>query len=360
MCGHVGIAGKLTLSDEKTMKRLLLFDYLRGPDSTGIAVKKHASEEVDIVKIASHPLDLFDSKKFTAALNAYSASVFLGHNRAATRGKVNTINAHPFECGHIIGAHNGTLHMDSWKELDKLLDEDTDVDSLAIFQVIEKFGIEKATEHLFGAWALVWIDLKENTLNFLRNKERTLFWGQSKDKTKLFWASEHPMIDCATELSDNVYDWWQDKKGYIYFAFEPNTMYSWDLDELREGGAKPKLTEFKERSAPPAVTQGNFTQGTTTQQTTTGGTASSDKKPVERLNLVGDNDDPFASVFNVEAFKEMAKAGCSYCGEDIDPLESGITVFYEEEIVLCPKCNAHPDTRIYLPREEFDFVVKAM
>jgi asparagine synthetase B (glutamine-hydrolysing) len=338
------------------MKRLLLFDYLRGPDSTGIAVKKHATEEVDIVKIASHPLDLFDSKKFTTALNAYSASVFLGHNRAATRGKVNTINAHPFECGHIIGAHNGTLHMDSWKELDKLLDEDTEVDSLAIFQVIEKFGIEKATEHLFGAWALVWIDLKENTLNFLRNKERTLFWGQSKDKTKLFWASEHPMIDCATELSDTNYDWWADKKGYIYFAFEPNTMYSWDLDELREGAAKPKLTKFKERSAPAAVTQGNFTQ----QTTTTIITASSDKKGPDRITVVGDNDDPFASVFNVASFEEMSKNGCDYCGDTIDPTKSGIVVHYHEELVLCPKCSGKSDTHIYLPREEFDFIVKAM
>jgi hypothetical protein len=37
MCGHVGVAGDLALKDEALMKRLLIFDYLRGPDSTGLA-----------------------------------------------------------------------------------------------------------------------------------------------------------------------------------------------------------------------------------------------------------------------------------------------------------------------------------
>src|SRR3546814_15939897 len=37
MCGHVGIAGKMELKDEALMRRLLVFDYFRGPDSTGFA-----------------------------------------------------------------------------------------------------------------------------------------------------------------------------------------------------------------------------------------------------------------------------------------------------------------------------------
>ena len=80
MCGHVGIAGKLTLRDEATLKRLLMFDYFRGPDSTGLGTL-FTDGDVKVAKIASNPVNLFDTTRFKAALNAYKASV-LGETRA--------------------------------------------------------------------------------------------------------------------------------------------------------------------------------------------------------------------------------------------------------------------------------------
>ena len=128
MCGLVGIAGNLEYKDEATMKRMLILDYFRGTDSTGFAAVKVKEDEVLMTKIASHPIDLFDMGAFKKALNGNTSKVFLGHNRAATVGKVNAVNAHPFQVGDILGVHNGTLDKDSWKRLDETLGYDTDVD----------------------------------------------------------------------------------------------------------------------------------------------------------------------------------------------------------------------------------------
>ena len=95
MCGLVGVAGALEFKDESLFKRMLVFDYFRGTDSTGVAWLKNTGNS-DIVKLPSHPLDLFGMKKFDSGLMGSNSIVFLGHNRAATMGKVNGINAHPF------------------------------------------------------------------------------------------------------------------------------------------------------------------------------------------------------------------------------------------------------------------------
>jgi len=46
-----------------------------------------------------------------------------------------------------------------------------------------------------GAWALVWWDKGEETLNFLRNKERPLWIAFTKSNDTLFWASELWMLE---------------------------------------------------------------------------------------------------------------------------------------------------------------------
>src|SRR3546814_3133548 len=116
--------------------------------------------------------------RFSEANNVYQSLAFVGHNRFATKGKVNDLNAHPFHYGNIVGAHNGTLEKSSWDALDKKLGEDTDVDSQAIIKSIATFGIEETVPLLQGAWALVWFDMEAQTLNFLRKDERPLLWAR--------------------------------------------------------------------------------------------------------------------------------------------------------------------------------------
>src|SRR4051812_28283409 len=98
MCGLVGIAGQMTAKDDAIIKRLLMYDYFRGPDSTGLAAIR-GNGDVYLAKLASDPVTLFDTGKFKAAISSISR-VYMGHNRSATRGAVNNYNAHPIEYDH--------------------------------------------------------------------------------------------------------------------------------------------------------------------------------------------------------------------------------------------------------------------
>lgn len=364
MCGLVGIAGKLALEDEKTLKRLLLFDYLRGPDSTGLAVRNKNTKEIEVLKMASHPLDFFDSRKLAPMLSGYTSDVFLGHNRAATKGKVCGLNAHPFECGHIVGAHNGTLHNDSWKELEELIGEQTEVDSKAIFLAIEKVGIDETIKHLYGAWALVWIDSEQGTLNILKNDQRPLWFANSPDFRKLYWASEWPMLQAAMALSDKEYPLWEDKEGFSFFPFKNNTLYSWNLKALNDELSttkerKPTVRTVEEKEVPKKPVT-NFTH--TYTQGNTGGTNSytnsnsTNPRTKSLLAFRGTNEDPFAGVMAEPRFLEIAQHDCSYCGNPVKFEEPGLYVYPDTNMVLCTECTGTEITKIYINASDFDFI----
>lgn len=371
MCGHVGVAGKLEHKDEALMKRLLLLDYFRGPDSTGFAALRN-NGELKIAKMASHPLDLFDTKKFQDALSGWNSNVFLGHNRLATKGIVNAVNAHPYEYGHIIGAHNGTLDANSWKDLEELLGEKTNVDSQAIFACIEKFGIEETVKHLRGAWALVWINLSDNSLNFLRNKERSFWYAYSDKFDKVFWASEYHMIQAATGMSPVKYDMYSEKDtGHTYWGTEIDYWYRFDLEELKKGGQKPpkpRVKQLKGKEPVPAVTYHNghspfvpktgtvtHIHGKTTTTTSTGstGSKSTDSEVARNFrHLQGSKAEPFGGYIDKATFEEIARYGCSWCGSDVEFDEPGVVIYEKDNSILCPTCSGEVNhSRIYVDPE---------
>lgn len=367
MCGLVGIAGKLEFKDEATFKRLLIYDYFRGPDSTGIAALR-GNGDIKIAKIASHPLDLFDMKKFTEAVSGYNSTVFLGHNRLATKGGVNNYNAHPYEFDHIVGAHNGTLDKSSWDALEAALDEKYEVDSMAIIAAIAKLGIEATVPLLQGAWALVWIDRSKSTLNFLRNKERPFWYAYTKNFDHLLWASEWPFIDAATKLSAQGYELHSDPtQGFKFWSTKEDWWYRYDLDQLKkgsEGRPKPRVKELKGKEPAPVVvytggkhpfhnhgTRQSEKKSTTTSLGTTH-SSTNNKNPndnVTVLHLVGTRDAPFGGHLTEEEFNKIAKYGCSWCQADIEFEEPGVKVFQAQDMILCPSCGGSEDTtRIYV------------
>ena len=349
----------MEFKDEATVKRLLIYDYFRGPDSTGIAVVNKEGTEAKVVKIASHPLDLFDMQKFKLALSGYQSSVFMGHNRAATRGAVNAVGAHPFEFDHIVGCHNGTLDLSSFKALENALGEKFDVDSQAIFAAIAKFGIKKTVPMLQGAWALVWFDFKEKTLNFLRNKERPFWYAYSEKFDHIFWASEWPMIDAALRLSAQGYELYQDPdKGYRFWSTPEDIHLKFDIEKLRAGGTekpKPTVCELKGKAPAPVVTtatsgtdpfgrQGSGSgSGSGSGRTTTSTTTSRGKLHTSTgdtlVHLFGNKTAPFAGFITEDRFNQIAKYGCSWCGTDVAFDEPGVSVFESNETVLCPSCS---------------------
>src|SRR5690606_19875606 len=191
MCGHVGMAGELTLDAEKAFRTLLILDTLRGEHSTGVLGVGRYTNEPAIVKQVGSPFELFNDQRYDQKIEKVLNKVLLGHNRYATQGKINKANAHPYEFGSIIGAHNGTIS--NKHALNK--GSTFDVDSQAIINSIDEEGIEATIPKLRGAWALVWWDMIDDTINFIRNSERTLYMCWSQDKKMMFWASEMWMLE---------------------------------------------------------------------------------------------------------------------------------------------------------------------
>ena len=233
MCGLVGVAGHTTLAAVKVFKDLLTVDVVRGAHSTGVlAITTQGM--VDIVKKAGPPTELFDSGKFGSVLGKSNA-LLLGHNRWATTGRINAANAHPFEFDDVFGAHNGTLRQQS------LLPDhqDFEVDSENIFHSIQLDGFAKTVGKLHGAYALSWYDMRDDTLNFARNSERTLFYCKSRDNGQLFWASEAWMLTGVLGRQGIQH-------GKI-MAFEVDMHYCFDMVALSKGHAtsvpKPRVTK---------------------------------------------------------------------------------------------------------------------
>lgn len=234
MCGLVGIAGDINAPLEKVFKTMLILDSLRGTDSTGVgAIGRH--NEPIIAKQMGNPYELMDHSTFTRAMSKLNRAL-IGHNRFATQGGVNRANAHPYEFETLIGAHNGTL-TNKYK-----LDDSADykVDSQNLYHHINKNGLKHAINLIEGAWSLVWWDKVEETLNFLRNKERPMWITKTKDGKTLLWASEAWMVEVAcmrerVEIQDII-----ETEVDIHYAFDiPKNAIN------QEYVGKPRVQEVK-------------------------------------------------------------------------------------------------------------------
>ena len=195
MCGLVSIITKSRNGFQKdqvdAFRDLLFIDQLRGMDSTGMFLVSN-SGELELAKEASHATDFLLRKEPGELLGKAfrCGAALVGHNRSATKGSITDENAHPFVVDdRITLVHNGTL----WGDHTKLAD--TKVDSHAIAHVIHESGddVEAALSKINGAFALIWHDFKNRTVNFVRNSQRPLHWVETT--SGWVWASEANMIE---------------------------------------------------------------------------------------------------------------------------------------------------------------------
>ena len=197
MCGHVGAAGTITAEHEKVVRSLLILDSMRGEDSTGLACIGTGVNNNIIARSVGDPFELFRTQKYEKGMRQNNRAL-IGHNRYATQGKVNVRNAHPFLIeDELIGAHNGTLR-NKWSLLNG---NRFDVDSEALYDHLYHKGLHDLLGVMNGAWALVWWDVRDGTLNFLRNEERPLYIATLKKEDVIFWASEKWMLDVSLSRS---------------------------------------------------------------------------------------------------------------------------------------------------------------
>jgi hypothetical protein len=82
----------------------------------------------------------------------------LAHCRFKTMGSICPENSHPFEAGHIIGAHNGMIY--NHAELNHRYDRNCEVDSQHIF---EHLNAGLPLDDLHGYGAITYIDTREDT-----------------------------------------------------------------------------------------------------------------------------------------------------------------------------------------------------
>jgi hypothetical protein len=167
-------------------------NMFRGSDSTGL-VRISRNGDFNFLKIVGGPGELCNTNKWGPFRKSFvdHGKLAFGHGRAATRGKVTTKNAHPFEVfidpshhekGHIVLCHNGTLH--SYQQLPGFHEHDVDSEWMA--RKVLELGPKEALGKIYGAVATVFYDPVKKTLFFYRNSERPLHYVFTKEGNLLF------------------------------------------------------------------------------------------------------------------------------------------------------------------------------
>ncbi len=193
MCGMVGVVGKDIKKEHTTwFEQALYADALRGWDSTGMAIVDSASTTPFVYKKAMVPSDFQDTRRYHTTLGkAHKAVALLGHNRAATAGKVNNKGAHPFTHDNITLTHNGTL----WGHRDMPGCNEFSVDSEAVCYSISKRGPKDTLSDMAGAWCLAYHNKDDGTFNLVRNNERPMFYAYVAKLDVFLYASEKGLLE---------------------------------------------------------------------------------------------------------------------------------------------------------------------
>lgn len=184
------------------LRDLTYFNRLRGIDALGM-MKVSYQGNCDTIKEVGDPYTLFlKDKKFDDFLKfcGDNRAVAL-HNRHATKGEKTVECAHPYtetrsSGSSIVLMHNGTIHHNT-KEKEYI--GHTDSHTLAKM-LADDLSLREIENEIWGAYALVWYDSKDHTMNFTRNKERPFGFAFS---TKSIWfGSELYMVAAGAKRND--------------------------------------------------------------------------------------------------------------------------------------------------------------
>lgn len=228
MCGLWGAYANtpLNTTELKRVTELGIISQLRGKDSSGffsVSTKPNKKMEFHTRKVIGDSSLLLNDEKNQSLLKDTNPFLVAGHSRLATCGEVNEYNAHPIQESQIIGVHNGVIN--NYEPLIGSKNQDTD--SRTLFKIIAKRGLQEAVNGAgTGAWALVYVDTSNRTLNIIRNGLRPLFYMWDKQGSCLYWASEAVflhVIKSRGNLNEFEAPTW----------FEADQLYTFELGTLK-------------------------------------------------------------------------------------------------------------------------------
>lgn len=191
MCGIVGFYTDKkdpVWGMDKIMPELMFANQLRGRDAAGVfGIHKNKPKFCDYAKMVGSA-DYFlewGLAKTRFLKRAEHFKFMVAHNRAATIGdKDNEAAAHPHRAGAITLVHNGTLRQ--YPKVRECIS-----DSQVVAHLLDgEPDFTKVSPEFRGAWAFVWHDDRDNSLNFARNSERPLHFLRTKDDAVVFTSEE--------------------------------------------------------------------------------------------------------------------------------------------------------------------------
>lgn len=245
MCGLAGMYTlKYTARDQAVFRNLLLINTLRGTDSTGIARVTRGGKP-HIIRDAVRASRFLRKPAVAEFIDPkVDPLVLIGHTRAATKGSITVKNAHPFAFENVIGAMNGTF-FGTFDNSEKF-----ETDTEAIYYNIDRAiangeGIAKGIERSMvwtPKFALSFVNRKNNTLNFVRNKERPLSFAYIDGRQTLVWSSDHEHLEYVLgELMKVPYTGWKPTDKSKTFTLSEHDMLTIDIGQPP---TKPRLSHL--------------------------------------------------------------------------------------------------------------------
>jgi hypothetical protein len=357
MCGIAG-AFSTYLSNHEIgiFEGLMKLSLIRGEEGAGvITATKGKNPKLNILRTKGSSLDLMGTKEW-AALGTTDKAVMIGHARWPTKGAADDIAmVHPHHAGHIVGVHNGTV-----TSVDGEWVKAGESDSKLVFEKIAALGIEGAIKKLRGAYALVWIDEREKTINFLRNHERPLSFGyygkKNEPPTTVFFASDHRFMDIIMrhKQTDNL----------IFEDLPVDTLYKFPLRttgpiqplEVKKLAPDPFTTTTTHTSNVVYVGRGTNIGGSTRDRVwnyrnqKSGSVSSVDDlfrdAPASAAQRTDDHHETARGFFiTSSALETHLKNGCAFCGAQpsMEDYKAKKLMWLSHRNFLCEECNARGD-----------------
>lgn len=196
MCGIFGVValkGGLSLKQRSFMTSGTITGQLRGEDGTGWILNDKIDGPVTYKRAVCGTDFLYTSQGIKAQEDLRDATLAIGHNRKTTSGGNSDYECHPYDYENVVGVHNGTIPSYVLRRFEKSKPV-ADVDSAEVYAGLDKADnpVDVLSEIYAGAYALVWIDKRTNSVHIARNDERPL-WAASGDDG-LYFASEPGML----------------------------------------------------------------------------------------------------------------------------------------------------------------------